>query len=149
MSRGPADSEFTTEVIEAGKRAADNLNIHILCNTREAIRDRWVAIRLMDGSSDGTLYDNSTDAIAHQRHEQECWYVCFRGLSPGGISVRDCSIMIMHYRKARDAGLRFVDPDSRFKLRQPVMSAQRYDFYDSLVNNKSIEMAMQKYGRNN
>lgn len=147
MSRGPDDSEFTLEVIEAGKRAADNLNIHTLCNSREDIRDKWIAIRLMDGSSDGTLYDNASDAIRHQNFEQECWYVCFRGLSPGGINAKDCSIMIMHYRKARDAGLRFVDPDNRYKVRQPVLSANRYDIYDGIIKQKAIELMTNKYGR--
>lgn len=145
MSRGPDDSEFTLEVIESGKRAADNLNIHTLCNTREDIRDKWVAIKLADGSSDGVLYDSAPDAVRHQLHEQQCWYVCFRGLSPGGINAKDCAIMLMHYRKAYAAGLRFVDPDNR--VRVPVMSSQRYDIYDEIVKQRAIELMSNKYGR--
>lgn len=145
MSRGPDDSEFTFEVIEAGKRAADHINLHMVVNPRDEIRDKWLAIKLEDGSSDGVMYDTAPDAVRHQRFEQQCWYVCFRGINPGGFTAKDCSIMIMHYRKAYAAGLRFVDPDNR--VRVPVMSSQRYDIYDEIVKQRAIELMSNKYGR--
>lgn len=139
--------ELTPEVIDAGKRASDAINLHLLFGNRSDLMTKWMAITLADGSCDNELYDSYQDAVKHQVHETKCWYVCFRGLSPGGFSPKDCAIMIMFYRKAYDKGLRFIDPDSRH--RAPMMTAGQYDYYDALIKRDSLRIMAQRFGQIN
>jgi hypothetical protein len=70
----------------------------------------WVAIRMADGSSDGTLYDTKRDAVRHQSYEQECLYV---SIPPGGMSQCSAETLLQLHRKLYRAGMRLADPDAR------------------------------------
>lgn len=136
---------LTPEVIDSGKRACDAIMLHMMFAERADLMTKWLAISLADGSCDNTLYDSAEDCVKHQTFEQQCWYVCFRGLSPRGVNAKECAIMIMYWRRAYAAGMRFVDPDKR--VRAPLMTAGQYDYYDALVKRDTIQVALQKYGR--
>lgn len=69
---------------------------------------RWVAIRLSDGGSDGTLYDGRREAVRHQMHEQQCAYVC---IPPTRMSACSAEAFLAFHRKAYASGFRLVDPD--------------------------------------
>lgn len=113
------------DINDVGKRAADHINIHLFAHDWSQIRDKWLAISLADGSSDGHIYENASEAARHQRFEQQCWYVCFRGIGPAGAAIREASICIQFWRDAYQAGVRFVDPDDR--VRMPLMSTNQHD----------------------
>jgi hypothetical protein len=93
---------------ESSRRAADAINLHIHAHGHDAYR-KWVAIRLSDGSSDGTLYDTRDDAIRHQLHESQAAYFC---LPPFGefISPEEAEAFLTYHRSVYDAGYRVPGP---------------------------------------
>lgn len=121
------DVVLTPEQLDAGKRASDLLNVVLLGHGWDTVKHQCMAIRLGDGSSDGVLYENRSDAIRHQLHEQQCYYVYFRNLGPGGADAREMAIMLEFQRRAYAAGLRLVDPDNPAGSRELLMSTNWYD----------------------
>jgi hypothetical protein len=91
----------------AAQRASDAVNLHVSALGFDACR-KWVAVRLADGRSDGTLYDTKRDAVRHQSDEQLCAYVC---VPPGGMTVCQAESVLAFHRRAYDAGFRLIDPD--------------------------------------
>ncbi len=93
---------------DEARRCADEINLHVAALGHEACR-RWVAIRLSDGGSDGTLYDTRPDAIRHQLHEQQCAYFCLPPV-PTMIGTREAEAFLTYCRSLYDAGYRIPDP---------------------------------------
>jgi hypothetical protein len=89
---------------DIGRRAADNINLHVIGKNV----NKWVALRLLDGSSDGIPYDSRRDAIVHQLHEQQC---CYIKVTLDGITPTDALRFILVNRALYDAGFRLADPD--------------------------------------
>lgn len=83
------------------------MNLHLSAIGFDAHK-KWVAVRLADGSSDGTLYDSRRDAVRHQLDEQLCAYVC---IPPSGMNVCAAESFLATNRKLYDAGFRLTDPD--------------------------------------
>jgi hypothetical protein len=110
--------ELTKEESDAGKRAADAVNIH-----RSAIGDdavnKWVAVNLSDGSSDGVLYFSQSDAVSHQSNEFTCAYVC---IPPELADPYEMGIYMRTVRQLYDKGFRLTDPrnDPRGMIRRPL-----------------------------
>lgn len=125
------------EQLDAGKRASDHINFVLLTHGFDAVRDKCMAIRLGDGGSDGTLYDNRSDAIRHQLHEQQCYYVYFRNL-PAGSNAREMAIMLEFQRRAYAAGLRLVDPDDPTGGRELLMTTNWYDSVTSELKRRGM-----------
>lgn len=96
----PSDAE----AIDIGKRAAEAINLHVYGNNV----GKWVAIKLLDGSSDGIPYDTRPDAIKHQLHEQLC---CYIKVTPDGITPADALRFVLVNRAIYSAGFRLADPD--------------------------------------
>lgn len=104
------DHDFGCRIFDhssAAQRASDAVNLHVSVLGFDACR-RWVAVKLSDGRSDGTLYDTKRDAVRHQGDEQRCAYVC---VPPGGMNVCQAESFLTFHRRAHDAGFRLVDPD--------------------------------------
>lgn len=133
---------LTPDLLDAGKRAHEAIMMHVMFADWDDIKNSWLAIKLEDGRCDGVLYDTAEDAIKHQPFENQVWYVCFRGLGPAGSKPMECALMIHHFRKARDAGFRFVDPDKRY--RAPMMTTRQFEYQSSLVKS-SIETKVDQY----
>lgn len=93
---------------DAARHASDAVNLHLSALGFEAV-GKWVAIRLMDGRSDGTLYDRKAEAIRHQLFEKLCAYV---RIPPGGMNPCQAESYLASHRKMYDAGFRLVDPDA-------------------------------------
>lgn len=89
------------------KKCSDQVNMHVLGMGNSAV-DKWVAIRLSDGGSDGKLYDKKADAVRHQLHETQCCYVC---VPPTGMSPRQAKNFMDFNRMLYDQGMRLQDPD--------------------------------------
>jgi hypothetical protein len=93
---------------DAARRCSDAVNLHVLAIGADATK-KWVAIRLADGSSYGTLYDSNRDAVRHQPNEQMCAYV---RVTPGGMNVCSAESFMRSSRLFYDAGFRLADPDA-------------------------------------
>jgi hypothetical protein len=96
----PSDAE----AIDIGKRASENINLHVVGGNV----GKWVAIRMSDGGSDGIPYDSRREAIKHQLHEQYC---CYIQVTPDGITPADALRFVLINRALYDAGFRLSDPD--------------------------------------
>jgi hypothetical protein len=114
------------DVSDAARRCADIVNGYILSRNWDELRDSWVAIRLSDGGSDGTLYDTKRDAVRHQLFEMQCAYVSFRNLA-GGISPLEAERYLDYNRRAYDAGFRLPDPDAVNGGPDLFLPSQTYD----------------------
>lgn len=62
---------------DAAQRFADTIRLHQVALDKAQILSRrcWIAIRLSDGGSDNTVYDDRSDALRHQLHETQCGYL--------------------------------------------------------------------------
>lgn len=100
-------ANMPTDVSDEGRRASDHVNLHL---SAIAVRDavnKWVAIRLSDGGSDGTLYDTRKDAVRHQLDEFLCAYV---SILPNGTTPVEMTRYLVLCRQLYDKGLRLSDP---------------------------------------
>lgn len=107
---------------DAAKRMADQVSLHIAALGNDAFF-RWVAIRLADGGSDGTLYDTRADAVRHQSDERLCTYVM---VPPTGMTPREADAVLRFTRFAYDNGYRITspeDPEPIMPLRNEALSA--------------------------
>lgn len=131
------------DIEDAGKRMADVLNLHITFGKPEDIRDKYVAISLADGRSDGVLYDTKRDAVKHQAFEQQYYYAAFRGINPGGVNPYECAVVLQFQRDAYAAGIRLTDPDDKLGGRQAIMSSTDRADYSAM----SAALKMRNYLR--
>jgi len=98
-------------VTDAGKRAFDIARSYCAFVDYDTLVRSWIAFRLEDGGSDGTLYDSKIDAIRNQAYEQQCAYFSYRGSPNGFASARDAAIWLEYHRHIYSNGGRLVDPD--------------------------------------
>jgi hypothetical protein len=98
---------------------ADQVNLHISALGVDALF-RWVAIRLADGGSDGTLYDTRSAAVTHQSDSRLCTYV---QIQPFGMTPREAEPVLRFTRWAYDHGYKITDPADA----EPIMPNQRAD----------------------
>jgi hypothetical protein len=93
---------------DAARRCSDAVNLHVSALGADAF-GKWVAVRLLDGSSDGTLYDRKQEAVRHQLDERLCAFVRVR---PGGMNACAAESFLAFTRRAYAAGFRLSDPDA-------------------------------------
>lgn len=111
---------------DEARRIADNFNARITFMKWDEIQNSWMAFRLQDGSTDGTVYPTRRDAIRHQSNEQQCCYLAFKNC-PNGITVAEAGRFLWFTRKAYDAGMRLPDPDDQFGGPEAFMPTEQYD----------------------
>jgi hypothetical protein len=97
-------------VEDAAKRCADIVNSFLAFVPWDELKNKWLAIRLIDGGHDGTLYDSKRDAVRHQSDEKLCCYISYRNCA-AGISAIEAQRFLDFNRAAYDAGFRLPDPD--------------------------------------
>jgi len=78
--------------LDKGKRCSDLIRQHLLDDPEQA-RQCWVAIRLSDGGSDGTLYPAKEIAVVFQIHPRQCAYL---KVLPDGIPPREATSYLYH-----------------------------------------------------
>lgn len=89
---------------DAAKRIAEVHTLHQLGNSY----GQWMAIRLIDGSSDGIPYPSFQDAARHQLHRDLCFYIQVqRDFMTTDIAGR----LLRYWRQAYKAGFRQPDPE--------------------------------------
>lgn len=111
-------------VTDAAKRMSGFINAMVVFKSWEELRNGYMAFRLDDGSSDGTLYDSKPDAVKFTDEKRHA-YFCF-GSAMGGSNPRDCQIFLDLHRYAYDNGIPMAEP---FAKRQPniILSTRGYD----------------------
>ena len=95
---------------DPAKRCCDHYNLHKVALGFGSI-GKWIAVRLIDGDSDGVLYDDKLAAVTHQHHNEK-WYT-FVKLGPQSMNVCEAEVVLATARKLYDAGLRLTDPDHK------------------------------------
>lgn len=98
-----------TGVSYAAQHCAEAVNKHI-SDLGDGAYGKWVAVRLEDGRSDGTLYDTKPDAYRHQRDETRCAYI---EIQPGGMTLREAESYLMFTRQLYANGYRMIDPENQ------------------------------------
>ena len=99
-------------VTDAAKRAYDIVRGYTAFVQYEELVRSWVAIRLSDGSSDGTLYGSKQDAVRHQgAGEMTCAYFNYRSAPNGFATIKEAAVWLEYHRQAYDSGFRLPDPD--------------------------------------
>lgn len=111
---------------------ADAINMYRLNMPWEFVKDKWMAFKLADGTSDGVLYDTKQDAVRHQFHEFQCCYVALLSLM-GGATAHGCAIFMNFTRDAYDAGFRLPDPNDVTGGRDVVPTAARIDAVRNII----------------
>ena len=97
---------------DSAKRARDIIGSYVAFIPFEQRVRSWVAIRLSDGGSDGTLYDSKRDAVRHQADEFTCAYFSYRGAPNGFSTSKEAAVWLEFHRQAYDHGFRLPDPDA-------------------------------------
>lgn len=98
------------EYSDAAKKAADTVSMHAIAGNY----GKFVALRLIDGGSDGVVYDTYSDAVSHQLHEQYCFYI---KVPVDGMKPQEADSCIRWARFAYDNGFR----PSSYGDAQPIM----------------------------
>ncbi len=102
--------EFPQELLDAAKRMADAVNLHVSANKvfgRES--PGFVAISLDSGSSpDGVLYDNRRDATRHNRHTKG---LAFIQVKRDTMPLREAILVLQMHRKAYKNGVQFTEEE--------------------------------------
>lgn len=115
------------------RRASDIINAYYAYVPWDQLRNSWVAIRLSDGGSDGTLYDSKRDAIRHQSDEFLCAYISLKNC-PNGVSPLEAERFLAFTRSAYDAGMRLPDPDDMHGGPEAFMPTSQYDGLRRIIN---------------
>lgn len=127
MGIGTLDAA-TAEERDACQRMCDAVNLHWQALGHES-RGKYVAIRLEDGRSpDGVLYDTRIDAARHV-NDPWCFFV---KVNPGGMEPAEAWVVLGYARRAKKAGVRFVEEDpivpQRLELGGSWLARQRAAF---------------------
>jgi hypothetical protein len=100
MNRGKLHSD-------AAKRVSDAYRLHRSALGTAAV-GKWIAVKLADGTGDGTLYDSKTDAVRHQ-HGNETWFA-YLTIGPWDMDVCQGEDYLAAVRLWADAGIPLTDP---------------------------------------
>jgi hypothetical protein len=98
---------------DAAKRVADNYNLHLAVNKENAI-GQYIAVRMDDGTGDGTLYPTKRDAAAHQRRPE---FYAYMRIVLGGLDEKDALVFLHFCRDAYQRGTRLTDPEDARTMR--------------------------------
>lgn len=88
------------------RRAWDVIQNHLIANG-DGCAGQWVAIRLSDGGSDGSLYPSKRDATRFQLHEKQCAYICIHPFAD--MSIKDVHRYLEINEEVYNAGGRLSD----------------------------------------
>jgi hypothetical protein len=120
--REPGDPEpkRRTKDTDAGKRFRDALALHHAVLSREEIlARRFMAVSLLDGSSDGHAYETRDEAVQKQTSHIDGNRVLYFQIPLELLTVRACESLLWYGRRAYDAGYRPVGVHERGPLYIP------------------------------
>jgi hypothetical protein len=129
-------TQFAPDFIpDDAKRFADIVNGYVAFVNPMELRQKWIAVRLSDGGTDGTLYDSKRDAVRHQLDEFLCCYFSFRNCM-GGISARDAARYMEYNRLLYKGGARMPDPDRSDGGLDTFLSVSDYDLMTGRIRGR-------------
>jgi hypothetical protein len=112
-------STVTPEEWDTARRVSDAVNLHIAADENSR---GFVACRMDDGRSNGSLYDTRSDAVRHHlAGGQESNYLYLK-VTPGGMSPREAWVMVVAFRRLRDAGIRPDHEDTVLPQRRELLA---------------------------
>jgi hypothetical protein len=114
---------------DAAKRVADQYGLHKIGAGNDSF-GKWFAVKLHDGTSDGTLYDSKSDAIRHQSQFEQ--YYAFVQVGPWSMSPQDAETFLKINREAYEKGLRLADGSHKGGGRDIIRRVSREDQYAQL-----------------
>jgi hypothetical protein len=103
------------ELIDAGKRIADEYGMHRLADPIGNL-GMFMAVRLSDGTSDHHLYpsmDIARRMIGKRDNEDNWMYI---QIVPTTLHARDAGILLRTNRKLHDAGIRVSSMDGKVMI---------------------------------
>lgn len=104
------NEEIPQELIDAANRMRDAVNLHVaVANTTGERLAGFVAIKLEDGRSDGTLYETRRDAVRHTANRGRGWFYAKVGADT--MPLREAIIVLQMARKAFANGVVFAEED--------------------------------------
>ncbi len=117
---------------DPAKRLCDQYNLHKIGAGINSV-GKWIAVRLIDGSSDGVLYDSKRDAVRHQHHNEQLY--TFVKIIPPSMNVCEAEVFMATARNLYDAGLRLTDPDDKHGGREVI---KRSTVEDHLAQGRGV-----------
>lgn len=102
---------FPQELTDAANRMRDAVNLHVVAGAL-GVRERhlqWLAIRLEDGRSDGTVYESRRDAVRHTMNREKGWFYAKVGAESMG--EREAIIVLQMARQAFRNGVVFAEEE--------------------------------------
>lgn len=100
-------SEEQRELRDAAKRASEAYNLHRVADPHGSV-NKWIVIKLQDGSSDNVLYDTKRDAVRHVSDER---FYMFVKVGPWPFTEQEAAVWLTTNRKLYEKGVRMADPD--------------------------------------
>lgn len=92
-------------VTDRGRRLSDHVNAARSIGGE----GRWIAARLSDGGTDGTVYDSKSDAVRHQLDETQCAYLT---VPPAPMPPHEATAYLELHERMYASGYRLQDPDT-------------------------------------
>lgn len=102
---------FPQELIDASKRMRDAVNLHVVAGTL-GIREQhrcWLAVKLEDGRSDGTLYESRRDAVRHTHNRGKGW--CYLKVGAESMGEKEALYVLNFFRQAYASGIVFAEEE--------------------------------------
>jgi hypothetical protein len=124
---------FPQELTDAANRMRDAVNLHVVAGTF-GVRERhlqWLAIRLEDGRSDGTVYESRRDAVRHTMNREKGWFYVKVGADSMG--ERAAIIVLQMARQAFRNGVVFAEEEPVV----PMLSELALPFIPRTINRLS------------
>lgn len=84
----------TSRCCDASRRLADAVSLHAIAGSA----GRYLIIRLIDGGSDGAVYDDRAAAEAHKTHPAQIGLM----IPPGGMNGREAEEVLHYHRELYD-----------------------------------------------
>lgn len=106
-----APSGFAPGLVDAANRMRDAVNLHVVAGAL-GVRERhlqWLAIRLEDGRSDGTVYESRRDAVRHTQNKTRGWFYVKVGVD--SMSEKQAIIVLQMARQAYKNGIVFAEEE--------------------------------------
>jgi hypothetical protein len=98
---------------DAATRIADQYHMHLAVLGADAV-GQYMAVRLDDGTGDGTLYPTKRDAARHQSSPE--FYAYYR-IVLGGLDKKDALVFLHFCRDAYRKGSKLTDPEDARTMR--------------------------------
>ena len=114
-------------ITDDARRMADGISMLIVSHPWDTICNSWIAIALVDGTVENTLYETWDDAVRF--HDTKRFAIFFMRNALGGTPARDCQLFLDMHRHAANSGAEWVRP-----AQSRIISTRSHDIMVGRVN---------------